>query len=193
MEGITQAMPQAVPVPQQQLLPYPLSAVSSGKSLGFPEDILTLSPAAMAIARQKQEGGPIEGSETSAQLGVGEKNQVSGSEECQTCSNRKYKDVSDDSSVSFQTPTRVAPGAAESQVRAHEQEHVTNEQTKAGQKGRKVVAQSVAIHYSVCSECGKSYVAGGTTTTITKSEQRQDYSEKDTPSRSAKSRINVYA
>jgi hypothetical protein len=90
-----------------------------------------------------------------------------GPSECKTCSNRKYRDVSNDSTVSFQTPTQLSPAAAESLVRAHEQEHVSHEQVSAGENGRKVVAQNVAIHYGVCPECGRPFVSGGTTTTVT--------------------------
>ena len=93
--------------------------------------------------------------------------------ECETCSNRKYVDVSTDSTVSFQTPTKVSPGAAESMVRAHEQEHVTNEQARATEEGAEVVAQNVSIRYSICPECGRSFVAGGITTTVTKSDDDQ--------------------
>lgn len=89
--------------------------------------------------------------------------------ECQTCKNRKYQDGSDDMGVSFQTPTRVDPRAAASKVRSHEQEHVTRNQAKARREGNEIVAQSVAIHTGICPECGKVYVSGGTTTTITKS------------------------
>lgn len=89
--------------------------------------------------------------------------------ECQTCKNRKYQDGSDDSGVSFQTPTRVDPKAAGAAVRSHEQEHVSRNQAKADREGNKVVAQSVTIHTGICPECGKVYVSGGTTRTITKS------------------------
>ena len=88
--------------------------------------------------------------------------------ECEACKNRKYVDGSNDPSVSFKTPTTIAPGAAYGAVRAHEQEHVTNENAKAQLNGGRVVSQSVAIHYAVCPECGRAYVSGGTTTTVTK-------------------------
>ncbi len=88
--------------------------------------------------------------------------------ECQTCKNRKYQDGSDDSGVSFQTPTRVDPRAAASKVRSHEQEHVSRNQAKAEREGNEIVAQSVTIHTGICPECGKVYVSGGTTRTITK-------------------------
>lgn len=88
--------------------------------------------------------------------------------ECQTCKNRRYQDGSDDSGVSFQTPTRVDPKAAASKVRSHEQEHVSRNQAKAEREGNEIVSQSVTIHTGICPECGKVYVSGGTTRTITK-------------------------
>ena len=94
---------------------------------------------------------------------------ATGAVECQTCKNRTYQDGSNDSSVSFQAATRIAPGAAESLVRAHEQEHVSHEQVKAKENGSEVVSQNVSIHYQICPECGRSYVAGGTTKTVTRS------------------------
>lgn len=97
--------------------------------------------------------------------------------ECETCRNREYVDVSNDATVSFQTPTRMSPGTAEGMVRAHEQEHVTNEQARAADKGSRVVAQNVAIRYAICPECGRSYVAGGTTTTVTKQDVVQPFQE----------------
>ena len=192
MEGITHGMPQAVPA-LQQTLPYTSSTALSAKSARYPEDVLTISAGAMALSRQQQEGGSAEGGESSDSLGVEAKGNVSGSYECQTCQRRKYKDVSDDSTVSFQTPTKLTPGAAESQVRAHEQQHVTHEQARADKQGRKVVAQSVAIHYAVCPECGKSYVSGGTTTTVTKADSAQEFNQKDKRALSSKGKISVYA
>lgn len=192
MNGITQGMPQTVPA-LQQMSPYTSSTALPAKSSRYPEDILTLSAAAMALSRQKQEGGPAESGKASGSLGVEGKGEVSGSYECQTCQRRKYKDVSDDSTVSFQTPTRLTPGAAEGQVRAHEMQHVTHEQARADKQERKVVSQSVAIHYAVCPECGKSYVSGGTTTTVTKADSAQDVNQKDKRPLSSKGKINVYA
>ena len=99
--------------------------------------------------------------------------------ECQTCESRKYQDGSDDMGVSFQTPTNIKPEQAASAVRGHEMEHVYREQAKAGREGRKVVSQNVTIHTEICPECGKSYVSGGTTRTVTKADtdnaaQQQD-------------------
>ncbi|WP_300688501.1 hypothetical protein [uncultured Oscillibacter sp.] len=99
--------------------------------------------------------------------------------ECETCESRKYQDGSDDMGVSFQTPTNIKPEQAASAVRGHEMEHVYREQAKAGREGRKVVSQNVTMHTEICPECGKSYVSGGTTRTVTKADtdnaaQQQD-------------------
>lgn len=91
--------------------------------------------------------------------------------ECETCKNRKYQDGSDDPGVSYKTPTRIAPDAAASAVRGHEMEHVTREQAKARQEGRKVVSQTVTMHTDICPECGKTYISGGTTRTVTKEQE----------------------
>lgn len=91
--------------------------------------------------------------------------------ECQTCKERKYQDGSNDPGVSFKTPTNIAPEAAASAVRGHEQEHVSREQSKAQQQGREVVSQSVTIHTAICPECGRVYVSGGTTRTTTRAEK----------------------
>lgn len=87
--------------------------------------------------------------------------------ECQTCAERKYQDGSDDSGVSFQTPTHIAPEAAASAVRGHEMEHVVRNQAKAAREDREIVSQSVTLHTAICPECGKVYISGGTTRTTT--------------------------
>ena len=95
--------------------------------------------------------------------------------ECQTCKNRKYQDGSDDSGVSYQTPTHISKGAAASAVRGHENEHVVREQAKAKREGKEVVSQSVQIHTSICPECGDVYVSGGTTRTTTSEKVQNRY------------------
>ncbi len=87
--------------------------------------------------------------------------------ECQTCKERKYQDGSDDSGVSYQTPTHIAPEQAAQAVMGHEMEHVVREQAKAEREERKVISQSVTMHTAVCPECGRVYVSGGTTRTTT--------------------------
>lgn len=85
-------------------------------------------------------------------------------ERCQTCAERKYQDGSDEN-VSFKAAAHISPEAAGSAVRAHEGEHVSNAYTKAAKNDGKVVSASVSIHTSVCPECGRTYVSGGTTST----------------------------
>ena len=99
--------------------------------------------------------------------------------ECQTCKERKYQDGSDDPGVSFKTPTNIAPEQAASAVRGHENEHVVREQAKAQREDRKVVSQSVTYHTSICPECGKVYVSGGSTRTVTKADNSQQADEQN--------------
>lgn len=84
--------------------------------------------------------------------------------ECKTCKERKYQDGSDEN-VSFKSASHISPEAAGSAVRAHEGEHVSNAYSKAAKDGGKVLQASVCIRTAICPECGRTYVAGGTTTT----------------------------
>lgn len=85
-------------------------------------------------------------------------------EPCQACSERKYQDGSNDAGVSFKAATNIAPEAAASLVRAHEQQHVSHERANAHEKGLTAMS-TVKIHTDICPECKKIYVSGGTTTT----------------------------
>ena len=67
--------------------------------------------------------------------------------------------------VSFKSAAHISPEASASRVRAHEQEHVNNAFSKAAQKDGKVISANVSLKTAICSECGRSYVAGGTTST----------------------------
>lgn len=87
--------------------------------------------------------------------------------ECQTCKTRTYQDVSNDPGVSFKAPGHIAPENSAAMVQSHEQEHVANEQAAASNEGRRVVSQNVRVFTSICPECGKSYVSGGETQTVT--------------------------
>ena len=98
---------------------------------------------------------------------AGKVNGTSSSQECETCKNRKYQDGSNEN-VSFKSATHISPNAAGAAVRAHEGEHVSNAYTKAAQANGKVINASVAIHTSVCPECGRTYVSGGVTNTMIK-------------------------
>ena len=90
-----------------------------------------------------------------------------GAKECTTCNKRRYQDGSNDPGVSFKAPAYINPGSAAAAVSAHEQEHVQREQAKAQQEDRRVVSQSVRIFTSICPECGRCYVSGGETVTVT--------------------------
>lgn len=92
---------------------------------------------------------------------------TSSPEECQTCKNRKYQDGSNEN-VSFKSAAHISPSSAGSAVRAHEGEHVSNAFSKAAEKNGKVVSASVSIRTSICPECGRTYVSGGTTNTMLK-------------------------
>ena len=126
------------------------------------EDLLPNLPGQENEEEPEALEGPAQGAE-SAQKALEEG-------ECKTCEERKYQDGSDDMGVSFQTPTNIKPEQAASAVRGHEMEHVVREQAKADREGRKVVSQSVTMHSEICPECGKSFVSGGTTRTVTKAE-----------------------
>ena len=104
--------------------------------------------------------------EAKAAYAAGEATALKGTTMCKTCESRVYVDGSDDPSVSFQTPTRINPEAALSAVSAHEGEHVANEQIKASREGNRIINQSVSIHTSICSECGRTYVSGGEARTL---------------------------
>lgn len=95
--------------------------------------------------------------------------------ECKTCKNRKYQDGSNEADVSFKSASRIAPEAAASAVRSHEQMHVANAYQKAARDNGKVISATVSIHTSVCPECGRSYVSGGTTNTMIR------YTNEDNP------------
>ena len=97
---------------------------------------------------------------------------------CETCEKRKYQDGSDDPGVSFKTAQHVDPDMAQSAVRGHEQEHVTRERAEAEREGRKVVSQTVTYHTGICPECGRFYIEGGTTRTVTAADN--DKSEENT-------------
>ena len=86
---------------------------------------------------------------------------------CETCEKRKYQDGSDDPGVSFKTAQHVDPEMAQSAVRGHEQEHVVRERAEAEREGRKVISQTVTYHTGICPECGRFYIEGGTTRTVT--------------------------
>ena len=98
--------------------------------------------------------------------------------ECETCQNRKYQDGSNEM-VSFKSVAHISPQASGSRVRAHEQEHVANAYKKAAQNNGKVVQASVSLKTAVCPECGRTYVAGGETSTQIKYYNEENPYQKD--------------
>jgi hypothetical protein len=60
-------------------------------------------------------------------------------------------------------------------------EHVVREQAKAQREDRKVVSQSVTYRTAICPECGKSYVSGGTTRTVTAAKAQPQAEESQNP------------
>lgn len=89
--------------------------------------------------------------------------------ECQTCKNRKYVDGSNEGDVSFKTPAHIDPNNAALAVMSHEREHVSNAIAEGSKEGKELVTASVSLHTSVCPECGRVYVSGGTTHTTIRS------------------------
>ena len=95
-------------------------------------------------------------------------NRITGKEECETCKNRRYQDGSDDPGVSFKTAGKIDANNAAATVRSHEQEHVGRERAKAIREDKEVISQTVRLKNAICPECGKAYVAGGVTETVTR-------------------------
>ncbi len=97
--------------------------------------------------------------------------------ECQTCKERKYQDGSDEM-VSFKSAQHISPQAAAARVRGHEAEHVSNAYKDAAMNNGKVLQASVSIKTSICPECGRTYVSGGTTATkIQYSDEKNPYQQ----------------
>ncbi len=99
-----------------------------------------------------------------------EKKEINKIDDCKTCSERRYIDDSNDGGVSFQSATKINPSQVASAVMGHEKEHYTREQTQAKLDGKEVVSNEIKLSKSICPECGKVYVSGGETTTVTKGE-----------------------
>ncbi len=92
---------------------------------------------------------------------------ASRSGECQTCKNRKYVDGSNEGNVSFKTPGHISPEASATTVKSHEMEHVSNAVKEGNKPNKELISATVSLQVSVCPECGRSYVSGGTTRTTT--------------------------
>jgi hypothetical protein len=95
--------------------------------------------------------------------------------ECQTCENRKYQDGSDENNVSYKTPGTITADQSYSKVSAHEREHVSNAIAKSSKSGAKLISANVTLKMGVCPECGRTYVAGGVTSTQIKYTESNPY------------------
>ncbi len=95
--------------------------------------------------------------------------------ECQTCKARKYVDGSNEADVSFKAPGHIDPGQSYSKVMSHEQEHVANARQKTAGDDAELVSATVSLKIAICPECGRSYVAGGTTNTMIKYNEENPY------------------
>ncbi|HEY8345317.1 MAG TPA: hypothetical protein VIL66_09045 [Bacillota bacterium] len=94
--------------------------------------------------------------------------------DCESCETRKYQDESNDPGVSYKGAARFSPEEAAVKVRAHEQEHVVRNQDKAEREGKEVLFQTVRLHTAICPECGRVYVSGGETRTVTKEKAKEE-------------------
>lgn len=131
-------------------------------------------PVAMAVRGRIQYDEPADAPAANGDVAIDEAQsaaEVMAESECQTCSERTYQDGSNDPGVSFKTAAHIDPDTAASVVRGHEQEHVVRNRAEAEREDREVVSQSVTLHTDICPECGRVYVSGGTTRTVTRADQ----------------------
>lgn|GEM_PF-1835510 len=148
-----------------------VSQPATGPTAGTAAVIVGSAGAAGNAAAAKS-GAP---SDTGKALGSSELRALkrSGAIECQTCKSRTYQDVSGDPGVSFKSPGHIDPASSGAVVMSHEQEHVSNARASAASNGSRIVSQSVRLFTSVCPECGRVYVSGGETRTVTESGKSQ--------------------
>ncbi|MBR1659473.1 MAG: hypothetical protein IJ705_04070 [Oscillospiraceae bacterium] len=144
-------------------LVLPETELPGPAALNEPSELL----ARMRIGYPEGEGFDPEAFWNANALAAKSPAEVMEEDKCETCERRRYQDGSDDPGVSFKSPTHLSPEQAASAVMGHEQEHVVREQAEAAREGRKVISQSVSIHTDICPECGKVYVSGGVTRTVT--------------------------
>ena len=145
-----------------------VGAVSPSKPVGIMPEALEYGVILEFTPRNTPKSGHYaadgRGIEDSRRIAAQKARMKEESEPCRECAERRYQDGSNDMGVSFQTPTNVAPEAAASLVRAHEQEHVSRSHAEGREKNMNVTT-SVTVHTSICPECKKIYVSGGTTYT----------------------------
>lgn len=155
-----------------------LGSISTGYPYQASGSYDTIYPLSVGNGAQENRNGPSVSKagepDSNDGLSVSKTGRKSSPEECETCSERKYQDGSNEN-VSYKAASHISPEAAGSAVRAHEGEHVSNAYSKASEQNGKVISASVSIHTAVCPECGRTYVSGGTTNTKIK------YSDESNP------------
>lgn len=124
----------------------------------FHAPVSAVSPSASA-GQISGENESIQGNRTGKAVPKGE---------CQTCARRSYVDGSNEGNVSFKAPGHIAPEASAGVVMSHEKEHVANAKREGNKPGNELISATVSLKTAICPECGRSYVAGGTTRTLIK-------------------------
>ena len=148
---------------------YTASAGNGASSMGRPDGAMPLSGnVGAAVVRPADASGVPGTASVSGATGGDVKAGAAQAAECATCASRTYQDVSTDAGVSFKSPGKIDPSVSAATVMAHEQEHVSLAQSRAEEKGGRIIA-SVSLKTAICPECGRVYVAGGEAriTTIT--------------------------
>lgn len=97
--------------------------------------------------------------------------------ECQTCKARMYQDGSNEANVSFKTAGHIDPSQSYAKVMSHEQEHVSNARKKDASDSAQLLSATVSLKMSVCPECGRTYVSGGTTKTMMEYDKENPYDQ----------------
>ena len=134
-------------------------------TLGMGAAASALSGVSNASAAESPTLSPLSAEKANEQNRTG-KSEAKG--ECQTCKERKYIDGSDEGNVSFKAPGHIAPEASAGVVMSHEKEHVANAKREGSKPGNELISATVSLKTAICPECGRSYVAGGTTRTLIK-------------------------
>jgi hypothetical protein len=166
---VTGAIPQEL---QSQEMQFQDTAdFSSERTFGASDEVLLkMYSADGKVTEYKADGSVTETDRNDVEKT--ELNELNGKTECKTCAERKYQDVSDDSGVSFQTPTHVSAEQSATAVMGHEREHEVREGAKASVTGREVISSNVRVFMEQCPECKKMYAAGGETRTTTKAKRK---------------------
>ena len=160
----------------------PLAIRGLTNAYQIPYSFAPSATGAAGVDNEDQKAGAIKNVGASTVKAAGRKSSPA---ECETCAERKYKDGSDESDVSFQSPTHIDPAASAGAVMAHEREHVANAYEKQAKGEGKVLQASVQLKTAICPECGRSYVAGGVTHTRIKYSNESNPYQKSRKSRDA--------